>query len=111
QGTVLAVTAPEGTAKVKVPASAGSERGTPAAETYTVRSGTTRRREAPVPGGLKGAYALTVEPEPGATPVYASRTLTASDDGLPAFTVQPLPDDRGLVSVPRAREDLSVLQK
>lgn len=111
KGTVLAVTAPEGTAKVKVTASAGSEGGTPAAKTYTIKSGTTQHIEAPVPGGLKGTYALTVEPEPGATPVYASRTLTATDDGVPAFTVQPLPDDRGLVSVPRAREDLSVLQK
>ncbi|MEU3950368.1 DUF5719 family protein [Streptomyces sp. NPDC029526] len=111
KGTVLAVTAPEGTAKVKVTASAGSEGGSPESETFTIKSGTTQHLDGPVPSGLKGTYALTVEPEPGAPPVYASRTLTAPDDGVPAFTVQPLPDDRGLVAVPRAEEDLSVLQR
>ncbi|WP_432056201.1 DUF5719 family protein [Streptomyces sp. bgisy022] len=111
KGTVLAVTAPEGNAKVTVTASAGSEGGSPESKTFTIKSGTTQHLDGPVPSGLKGTYALTVEPEPGAAPVYASRTLTAPDDGVPAFTVQPLPDDRGLVAVPRAEEDLSVLQR
>ena len=43
--------------------------------------------------------------------MYASRTLTSSQDGVSAFTVQALPDDRGMVAVPEADEDLSVLQK
>ncbi|MGW5212857.1 DUF5719 family protein [Streptomyces sp. NPDC004051] len=111
EGSTLAVTAPEGAAKIKVTASAGSEGGTPASETYTIKAGTTQHIEAPVPDGVKGTYALTIEPESDGTPVYASRTLSADDDGLPAFTVQVLPDDRGLVAVPKAEEDLSVLQR
>ncbi|MFD3626664.1 DUF5719 family protein [Streptomyces sp. NPDC058698] len=110
KGTTLAVTAPEGTAEVRVTASAGTKGGTPASKTYTVKSGTTQNIEVPAPSGVKGTYALTVEPESG-TPVYASRTLAATEGGVPFFTVQPLPDDRGTVAVPEAREDLSVLQK
>nr|BBJ53139.1 hypothetical protein SAVMC3_57680 [Streptomyces avermitilis] len=66
--------------------------------------------DAPVPSGLKGTYALTVEPV-SAGPVYAARTLEAAGEGLPAFTIQTLPDDRGAVAVPEAEQDLSVLQK
>ncbi len=110
EGTTLSVTAPEGTAEVEVTASAGTEGGTPASQTYTIKSGTTQNIEIPVPDGLKGTYALTVEPRSD-TPVYASRTLTATENGVPAFTVQPLPDDRGTVAVPEAEEDLTVLQK
>jgi len=110
KGTTLAVTAPEGTAKVKVTASAGTEGGTAASKTFTVKAGTTQNVEAPVPAGVKGTYALTVEPESG-TPVYASRTLATEEDDVPFFTVQPLPDDRGSVAVPEASEDLSILQK
>lgn len=111
KGSTLAVTAPEGAAKVRVTVSAGSEGGTPATETYTIKAGTTRNIEVPVPDDVEGTYALTVEPESDDAPVYASRTLTAPDDGVPSFTVQTLPDDRGLVAVPQAEEDLSVLQK
>ncbi|MFE6286006.1 DUF5719 family protein [Streptomyces sp. NPDC057877] len=111
KGTTLSLTAPDGTAKVKVTASAGTEGGEAASETYTIKSGTTQDVELPLPQGLKGTYALTVEPEPDTAAVYASRTLTATKDGLPAFTVQTLPDDRGTVSVPDAEQDLSVLQK
>ncbi|MFC5953264.1 DUF5719 family protein [Streptomyces pratens] len=111
KGSTLAVTAPEGAAKVKVTVSAGSEGGTPATETYTIKAGTTQNIEVPVPDDIEGTYALTVEPESDDAPVYASRTLTAPDDGVPAFTVQTLPDDRGMVAVPQAKEDLSVLQK
>ncbi|WP_406727254.1 DUF5719 family protein [Streptomyces sp. GD-15H] len=111
KGSTLAVTAPEGAAKIKVTASAGSEGGTPTSETYTIKAGTTQHIEAPVPDGVEGTYALTIEPESDDTPVYASRTLSVTDDGLPAFTVQTLPDDRGLVAVPKAEEDLSVLQR
>lgn len=111
KGSTLAVTAPEGAAKVRVTVSAGSEGGTPATETYTIKAGTTQNIEVPVPDDVEGTYALTVEPESDDAPVYASRTLTAPDDGVPAFTVQTLPDDRGMVAVPQTEEDLSVLQK
>ncbi|MEW2620567.1 DUF5719 family protein [Streptomyces sp. NPDC048106] len=108
KGATLALTAPTATAKVKVTASAGSEGGTAVSKTYTIRSGTTQDVDAPVPSGLKGTYALTIEPLSD-TPVYASRTLTSTDPS--GFTVQTLPSDRGLVSVPEADEDLSILQK
>ncbi|MFG2313122.1 DUF5719 family protein [Streptomyces sp. NPDC048566] len=108
KGSTLAVTAPAKAATVKVTASAGSEGGSPASKTFTVKAGTTQNVEAPVPSGLKGTYALTVEPVSGG-PVYASRMLAAAEDGVPAFTVQTLPDDRGTVAVPRADQDLSVL--
>ncbi|MER7488767.1 DUF5719 family protein [Streptomyces sp. NPDC126497] len=110
KGTTLSVTAPGGTAKIEVTASAGTEGGTAASKTYTIKPGTTQDVEAPVPAGVKGTYALTVEPRSD-TPVYASRTLTATEDGVPFFTVQPLPDDRGTVAVPESDEDLSILQK
>ncbi|MFD9006291.1 DUF5719 family protein [Streptomyces sp. NPDC059582] len=110
KGTTLSLTAPKGTAQVKVTASAGSDGGTAATRTYTIKGGTTQDVEAPVPSGLKGTYALTVEPVSGG-PVYAARTLAATREGIPGFTVQTLPDDRGTVAVPRADEDLSVLQE
>ncbi|CAL9552242.1 hypothetical protein SUDANB145_04447 [Streptomyces sp. enrichment culture] len=110
KGTTLSVTAPKAAAKVKVTASAGSEGGTQATKTYSIKGGTTQNVEIPVPEGLKGTYALTVEPVSGG-PVYAARTLTATEDGVSAFTTQTLPDDRGTVSVPEAEEDLSVLQE
>ncbi|MGV9356840.1 DUF5719 family protein [Streptomyces misionensis] len=110
KGTTLALTAPTGTAKVKVTASAGSDGGTAVSKTYTIGSGTTQNVEAPTPSGQGGTYALTVEPLTGA-PVYAARTLTATESGIPGFTVQTLPNDRGLVAVPKTDEDLSILQK
>ncbi|MGW7282451.1 DUF5719 family protein [Streptomyces sp. NPDC054844] len=108
--TTLSLAAIQETAKVKVTASAGTEGGTTATKTYTIRGGTTQNVEVPVPAGLKGAYALTVETVSGG-PVHASRTLTGEDDDVASFTVQTLPDDRGTVSVPNADEDLSVLQE
>ncbi|MGW6739032.1 DUF5719 family protein [Streptomyces sp. NPDC055013] len=110
KGTTLSVTAPFGAAEVKVTASAGSEGGAAASQSYTVKSGTTQDVKVPVPSGLKGTYALTVESVSGG-PVYASRTLAVTEDGVAGFTVQTLPDDRGMVAVPEADEDLSVLQK
>ncbi|MGV9624567.1 DUF5719 family protein [Streptomyces tendae] len=110
KSTTLALSAPGEAAQVKVTASAGTEGGTPATKTYTIKAGTTQNVDAPVPAGLKGSYALTVETVSGG-PVHASRTLTGSDEDVAAFTVQTLPDDRGMVSVPNADEDLSVLQK
>ena len=110
KGGTLSLTAPDRAATVEVTASAGSEGGTPVSKTYTIKAGTTQDIEPPVPGGLKGTYALTVEPKSGG-PVYGARTLTATEGGVPGFTVQTLPDDRGTVAVPEADEDLSVLQK
>jgi hypothetical protein len=110
KGSTLSITAPARTATVKVTASAGSDGGTAASKTYTIKAGTTQEVEAPVPSGLKGTYALTVQTVSGG-PVYAARTLAATEDGVPGFTVQTLPDDRGMVAVPEADEDLSVLQK
>ncbi|TXS76436.1 hypothetical protein EAO69_08390 [Streptomyces sp. me109] len=110
KGSTLALSAPGRTAQVKVTASAGSEGGTPATKTYTIKSGTTQDIDAPVPSGLRGTYALTVESVSGG-PVYASRTLASTQEGVPGFTIQTLPDDRGTVAVPEAEQDLSVLLK
>ncbi|MET9834971.1 DUF5719 family protein [Streptomyces sp. NPDC006385] len=110
KGTTLSVAAPFRSAEVKVTASAGSDGGTAASKTYTIKSGTTQDVEVPVPSGLKGTYALTVESVSGG-PVYAARTLAVSAEGVPGFTVQTLPDDRGMVAVPEADEDLAVLQE
>ncbi|GKQ33768.1 DUF5719 family protein [Streptomyces sp. A012304] len=110
KGSTLSLTAPQGTAKVKVTASAGSAGGAAASQTYTIKAGTTQDVPLPVPAGLKGTYALTVEPLTD-TPVYASRMLVGTADGVPGFTIQTLPDDRGTVAVPEAEEDLRVLQK
>ncbi|MFK0026494.1 DUF5719 family protein [Streptomyces sp. NPDC090798] len=110
KGTTLALSAPGQSAQVKVTASAGSEGGTAATKTYTIKGGTTQDIDAPVPAGLKGTYALTVEPVSGG-PVYASRTLASTQEGVPGFTIQTLPDDRGTVAVPETDQDLSVLLK
>ncbi|WP_093800578.1 DUF5719 family protein [Streptomyces sp. Wb2n-11] len=107
-GSVLSLTAPGATAEVEVTASAGSEGGEPVVKKYTVEAGTTLAVEPPVPSGLKGSYALTVEPRSGG-PVHASRALELPEDGIPMFTVQTMPDDRGTVLVPEAEQDLSVL--
>ncbi|MFI6124382.1 DUF5719 family protein [Streptomyces sp. NPDC051064] len=108
KGSVLSLTAPGETAKVKVTASAGSEGGDAAVKTYTVKGGTTLEVEPEAPAGLKGGYALTVESESGG-PVHAARTLMVEEGGIDMFTVQTLPDDEGMVEVPEAEQDLSVL--
>ncbi|WP_151484913.1 DUF5719 family protein [Streptomyces albicerus] len=111
KGSTLSLVAPGRSAKVKITASAGSDGGTAATKTYTIKGGTTQNVQLPAPSGLKGTYALTVEPLSGGGPVYAARTLEAAQGGVPMFTVQTLPDDRGTVGVPDAEQDLSVLQK
>ncbi|QGZ49237.1 hypothetical protein GPZ77_13370 [Streptomyces sp. QHH-9511] len=107
-GSTLALTAPGATAEVKVTASAGTEGGTPVSKTFTVKAGTTTEVGGFVPTGLKGSYALTVERLSGG-PVHAARALVLPQDGIPMFTVQTLSDDRGTVEVPKAKQDLSVL--
>ncbi|MGW2842782.1 DUF5719 family protein [Streptomyces sp. NPDC001493] len=108
KGSTLSLVAPGATAQVKVTASAGSEGGEQTVKSYTVKGGTTLAFTPPVPSGLKGSYALTVETESGG-PVYAARTLALPEDGVQMFTVQTLPDDRGTVDVPAAVQDLTVL--
>ncbi|MFF6781694.1 DUF5719 family protein [Streptomyces sp. NPDC012510] len=110
KGTTLALTAPTRTAEVKITASAGTGGGEATTKTFTIKAGTTQNVDMPAPAGLKGTYALTVEPASGG-PVYASRTLESKIDTVPAFTIQTLPDDRGTVAVPEAEQDLSVLQR
>ncbi|KND44340.1 DUF5719 family protein [Streptomyces stelliscabiei] len=110
KGTTLSLTAPTGTAKVRVTASAGSGGGEATTKTFTIKAGTTQHVDMPAPTGLKGTYALTVEPISGG-PVHASRTLASKLDTIPAFTIQTLPDDRGTVAVPKAGQDLSILQR
>ncbi|MDQ1038235.1 hypothetical protein QFZ75_004651 [Streptomyces sp. V3I8] len=110
KGSTLSLAAPGRGAEVRVTASAGSGGGTAASKTYKLKAGTTQNVPLPVPSGLKGMYALTVEPLSGG-PVHAARLLEAPEDGVPMFTVQTLPDDRGTVKVPEAEQDLSVLMK
>ncbi|MGC5364640.1 DUF5719 family protein [Streptomyces sp. DT24] len=109
-GSTLSLTAPNATGTVKVTASAGSEGGAQVVKTYTVKAGTTIAVTPPVPSGLKGSYALTVETESGG-PVHAARTLAVPKDGIQMFTVQTLSDDGGTVEVPTAEQNLSVLEK
>ncbi|MFB7516490.1 DUF5719 family protein [Streptomyces sp. NPDC056144] len=108
KSSTLSLTATGSDAQVKVTASAGSGGGQPSSKTVTVKAGTTLAVADPAPQGLKGAYALTVEPVSGGK-VYAARTLSLPLDGIPMFTVQTLVDDRGTVEVPSARQDLKVL--
>ncbi|WP_435969767.1 DUF5719 family protein [Streptomyces sp. Qhu_M48] len=108
KATTLSLTAPGAAAQVKITASAGSGGGTPVSRTVTVKAGTTAALTDLVPQGLRGSYALTVEPVSGGK-VYAARTLTLPQDGTPMFTVQTFVDDRGTVEVPSAHQDLGVL--
>jgi len=106
--STLALAATGKPARVRVTSSAGSGGGSPASRTYTVKGRTTRAVTPPKPKGLKGAYAVTVRRLSGG-PLYASRMLEKKESGVPAFTLQTLPDDRGTVSVPQSAQDLSVL--
>ncbi|MGP3984090.1 DUF5719 family protein [Streptomyces sp. KR80] len=108
KGSVLSLVAPGETAKVKVVSSAGSGGGTAAGKTYTVKGGTTLAVTPPVPSGVKGSYAVTVVRQSGGS-VHGSRMLELPRGGVPMFTVQNLPDDRGTVAVPEATQDLSLL--
>ncbi|GAA2414741.1 DUF5719 family protein [Streptomyces glaucosporus] len=107
-GTVLSLAAPGKAARVRVTASAGSGGGKPVSRTYNLKAGTTTAVDDLRPEGGEGRYALTVERLSGGA-VYAARTLGLTEDGIPMFTVQTLPDDRGTVAVPAAEQDLSVL--
>ncbi|MEU5811292.1 DUF5719 family protein [Streptomyces sp. NPDC047718] len=107
--SVLSLTAVGADAKVKVTASPGTEAGEPATKEVSVKAGSTQTVSL-APGGAKGAYALTVETLSGG-PVHAARTLTLPHEGIVMFTVQTLSDDRGMVPVPKAVQDLTVLTR
>ncbi|GGZ48568.1 hypothetical protein GCM10010371_04650 [Streptomyces subrutilus] len=107
--TVLSLTAPAADAKVRVTASPGTGGGEAASQEVALKAGTTQKVTL-APTGGKGPYALTVETLSGG-PVHAARTLSLPHDGIAMFTVQTLSDDRSTVSVPRARQDLSVLTR
>ncbi|GAA2618497.1 DUF5719 family protein [Streptomyces axinellae] len=104
----LALTAPDKDTRVRVTASAGSGGGSPKSTTLTVKAHTTKALAPPRPEGGKGTYAVTVERVSGGQ-VHASRMLARKQDGIPAFTIQTLPDDGSTVAVPHSSQDLSVL--
>jgi hypothetical protein len=104
----LSLTATGKPATARVTSSAGSGGGTQAGKTVTIKGDSTKTLTPPKPEGGKGTYAVTVERLSGG-PLYASRTLEKKTDGVPAFTIQTMPDDRGSVSVPGSGQDLSVL--
>jgi Family of unknown function (DUF5719) len=108
-GSTIALTAPDTAATVKITTSATSKGGNPVSKTVTVKPGITFTMSPPTPGG-KGTFAVTVQPLSGG-PVYASRELSLPQFGVPEFTIQTLPDDGGMVVVPQAGQDLSVLDR
>ncbi|SCK11290.1 DUF5719 family protein [Streptomyces sp. WMMB 322] len=108
KGSRLSLMATGKSVKVRVTASAGSKGGSPVSQTLTVKGKTTKSLVPPRPKGVKGTYAVTVERLSGGQ-LYASRMLEQKQGKVPAFTVQPLPDDRGKVLVPHSGQDLSVL--
>ncbi|MEU4898781.1 DUF5719 family protein [Streptomyces sp. NPDC044780] len=108
KGSTLSLVAPGAAAKVRITASAGAGGGSPVSKTYEIKGGTTKALEPPHPASGKGSYAVTVERLSGG-PVHASRMLALPEGGVPMFTIQALPDDRGTVAVPEADQDLSVL--
>ncbi|MFG2299225.1 DUF5719 family protein [Actinacidiphila glaucinigra] len=110
KGSTLALTAPEGDATVRVVTSASTKGGEPVTKNVPVKRGTTVVLSPPAPSEGKGSFAVTVEPASGG-PVYASRMLALPEGGVPMFTIQAMPDDRGLVAVPESEEDLSILNR
>ena len=111
KGSTLALTATGKDTSVKITSSAGTSGGTAVTKNVTVKAGTTLSLSPEGPSGGKGAFAVTVEPAPGGGTLYASRMLALPLDGIPMFTIQPMPDDRGMVSVPKAGTRLQILNR
>lgn len=111
KGSILSLTAMGADASVKITSSAGSSGGTPVSKTVTVKAGATLALQPQQPTGGEGSYAVTIEPAAGGGQVYASRMLSLPLGGVPMFTIQPMPDDRGLVEVPQATSDLRILNR
>ncbi|MCM2428120.1 DUF5719 family protein [Streptomyces sp. RKAG337] len=108
KASTLSLVAPDKEAVVKVTTSAATDGGAPVSKNVTVKAGTSLAIEPPEPSSGKGAFAVTVEPVSGG-PVYASRMLSLPLNGIPMFTIQPMPDDRGTVVVPKVQPDLTIL--
>jgi hypothetical protein len=108
KASTLSLVAPTRTATVKITSSAGTGGGSPVTKTVTVKAGTTMAVQPSAPTSGKGAFAVTVERVSGG-PVYASRELALPLNGVPMFTIQSLPDDRGTVEVPQSEQDLGML--
>lgn len=111
-GDTLFLTAPQRAATVRVASSAATGGGQPASTTVRIKAGATVAVSPPKPAGKKarGTFAVTVSPGSGG-PVYAGRMLADTSDGVPMFTIQPVPDDHAKVAVPGSREDLSILNR
>ncbi|SEG93834.1 hypothetical protein SAMN05216223_12891 [Actinacidiphila yanglinensis] len=109
KGSTLALTATGKDVSVKITSSAGSTGGESTSKTVTVKAGSTLSMAPPQPSGLKGTFAVTVQRLSGGQ-LYASRMLALPLDGVPMFTIQPMPDDQGMVAVPDADADLRVLE-
>lgn len=110
KASTLALAAIGKDASVKITSSPGPSGGTAVTKTVVVKAGSTMSLQPQPPSQGTGGYAVTVERLSGGT-VYASRMLSLPLDGVPMFTIQPLPDDRGTVSVPDAASDLTILGK
>jgi hypothetical protein len=110
KAATLALTALKEEARVKVTSWPGAAGGTAVSRTVEVKAGTTLSLQPVAATAGKGSFAVTVERLSGGS-VYASRELALPLNGVPMFTIQPLPDDRGTVEVPKAESDLTILGK
>lgn len=106
--STLLLTAPQKAAKVRIVSTAASGGGkAPEPETVEIKAGATLAVEPSKPSG-KGVYGVSVEVLSGG-PVHAARMLSRNAEGVPMFTIQPMPDDRSTVAVPASVQDLAVL--
>lgn len=110
KASTLALTATGKDTSVKITSSPGTSGGTPVSKTVVVKAGSTLSVQPQPPSQGRGSYAVTVERLSGGE-LYASRMLALPLNGLPMFTIQPMPDDRGMVEVPQAGADLTILNK
>lgn len=110
KASTLALIAIGKDASVKVTSAPGASGGTAVSKTVVVKAGSTLSLQPQPPSQSSGGYAVTVEKLSGGT-LYASRMLALPLGGVPMFTIQPLPDDRGMVEVPQAGSDIAILDK
>jgi hypothetical protein len=110
KASTLALVAVGKDVSVKVTSSPGTSGGTTVSKTVDVKAGTTVSLRPQPPSQSSGGYAVTVERLSGGS-LYASRLLALPLGGVPMFTIQPLPDDHGMVQVPQAGSDLAILGK